>query len=159
MGAGFYDGAVTLEVARQSHIHVGVEFVEAPIVARVALDARQYDGYFASERMSAHQVEHAQPADAGHFQTKEHQLRHVGRAARKYSRRKQVVQSFASVHHVQYAGARRHLFESNERGLRIQQVVVDDENIGAWNHTSRTMKKESMASIESQCARMKFRLE
>jgi hypothetical protein len=84
--------------------------------------------------MRAHEVEHAQAADAFHFQAEHHEVRHPGRAAREDSLGKQVLQSLAAIQEMHHAGSRRDLFECHQRGLRIQQVVVDDENIGAGDH-------------------------
>lgn len=81
--------------------------------------------------MSAHQIEHAQATDPFHFQTENNEPWHLGRAAGEDSCRKQVLQSFAAVQQMHHSDSRGHLFESHEGGLRIQQMVVDDENIGA----------------------------
>ena len=90
--------------------------------------------------MCSHQIEHAQTTDAVHLETENNQLRHPGPPVRKCSCRKQILQGFSPIEQMQHACARRDLLECHQRGLRIQRVVVDDENISVWNHTNARMQ-------------------
>jgi hypothetical protein len=129
-----------------------------PIATWIALETGQYHWNVGGQWMRAHQIEHAQSADGFHFQTENNQLRHPVLTIRKFSRRKQILQRFAAIEQMQHACARRDLFESHERGLRVQRVIVYDQDIGVWNHTKAHM--QGVDGINgSRCTPLKFRLE
>jgi hypothetical protein len=127
--AAAYHCAVALKVARLNDVSVGVESVVASVFANVAFETQQDHRDRGRRWMSAHDVQHTQPANDVEFEAKQHELRRLHASSLKFTCGIEVFQGSLTRFQMQHASARRNELQRNESCLRVQHAIIDDENI------------------------------